>query len=92
MSKEPAPAPAPSIFERILAYATITIIAAALISFFTTLIVGMISGTALVSGFWPYVYGFSLYGLPIGFALLIILMIVSQARRKAEFKRNQTKS
>lgn len=92
MSKE-APSPqAPSLFERILAFATVTIIAGALLSFFATLIAGLISGSSLASGLWPFVYAFSIYGLPVGFALLIILLIVSQARRKAEFKRNANKS
>lgn len=81
----------PSLLERILAYATITIIAAALLSFFATLIVGMADREALASGLWPVVYGLSLFGLPVGFVLLVTLLIVNQSRRRAEFKRNNRK-
>lgn len=81
----------PSILERILAYATVTIIGAALLSFFATLIIGLIDREALASGLWPAVYGLSLFGLPLGFALLIALLVVSQRRRRAEFKRNAAK-
>ncbi|MGJ0202650.1 hypothetical protein [Leucobacter sp. gxy201] len=92
MSKERSTPQEPSAIERALAYATIAIIAAALLSFFATLIVGMIDGAALAAGFWPFVYGFSLIGLPIGFVLLITLLILSQARRRADFKRNAHKN
>lgn len=92
MSKEANTPQAPSVVERILAYVTITIIAAALVSFFATLIVGLIDGAALAAGFWPFVYGFSLIGLPIGFVFLIVLLILSQRRRRAEFKRNARKN
>ncbi|GEM_PF-2516670 len=88
MSQE---ASSPSIFERILAYATITIISVALLSFFATLIVGLANRHAAAEGLWPFVYGISLIGLPIGFVLLIVLLIVSQARRKADLKRNAGK-
>lgn len=92
MSKARSTPQEPSAIERILAYATIAIIAAALLSFFATLIVGMVDGAALAAGFWPFVYGFSLIGLPIGFVLLITLLILSQARRRADFKRNAHKN
>ncbi|UOQ56412.1 hypothetical protein MUN78_12090 [Leucobacter allii] len=85
MSTEPAP---PSLLERILAYASLAIIAIALLSFFATLIVGMNDRYAAAEGLWPVVYGVSLIGLPIGFVLLVALLIISQRRRRAEFRRN----
>jgi hypothetical protein len=84
MSTEPS---SPSLLERILAYASLTIIAVALLSFFATLIVGMNDRFAMAEGLWPFVYGFSLFGLPVGFVLLILLLILSQRRRRAEFRR-----
>lgn len=84
MSTEPS---TPSLLERILAYASLTIIALALLSFFATLIVGLNNRFALAEGLWPVVYGISMIGLPIGFALLIILLIVSQRRRRSETRK-----
>ncbi|RZT66259.1 hypothetical protein [Leucobacter luti] len=78
----------PSLIERILAYASLGIIAVALLSFFVTLIVGMNDRQAMADGLWPVVYGISLIALPIGFVLLVALLIVSQARRRREFRRN----
>ncbi|QZY52948.1 hypothetical protein KVY00_05805 [Leucobacter tenebrionis] len=84
MSTEPS---SPSLLERILAYASLTIIAVALLSFFATLIVGMNDRYAMAEGLWPFVYGISLFGLPVGFVLLILLIVLSQRRRRAEFRR-----
>ncbi|QBE49493.1 hypothetical protein EVS81_12150 [Leucobacter triazinivorans] len=77
----------PSLLERILAYASLAIIATALLSFFVTLIVGMNDREAMAEGLWPFVYGLSLIGLPVGFVLLILLLILSQRRRRADFRR-----
>lgn len=79
----------PSWLERILAYASLSIIAVALLSFFATLIVGMNNREALAAGLWPIVYGISTFGLPIGFVLLIALLIISQVRRRREFRQSQ---
>lgn len=72
--------------ERLLAYASLSIIAIALLSFFATLIVGLADRQAVANGFWPVVYGISLWGLPLGFVLLIALLIVTQRRRRAAFR------
>ncbi|WP_244302999.1 hypothetical protein [Leucobacter coleopterorum] len=79
----------PSWLERILAYASLSIIAVALLSFFATLIVGMSNREVLADGLWPIVYGISTYGLPVGFVLLITLLIISQIRRRREFRQSQ---
>lgn len=84
MSTEPQP---PSLLERVLAYASLSIIAVALVSFFATLIVGLGDRYAMAEGLWPIVYTISLVALPIGFVLLIVLLVLSQRRRRAEFKR-----
>lgn len=88
MSTEPS---TPSLLERILAISSLSIIAVALLSFFATLIVGMNDRQAMAEGLWPFVYGVSLIGLPIGFVLLILLLILTQARRRREFRRNSGK-
>ncbi|WP_240423403.1 hypothetical protein [Leucobacter sp. wl10] len=86
MSSEPS---TPSILERILAYASLTIIAVALLSFFATLIIGLNDRQTMAQGLWPFVYGVSLIGLPVGFVLLILLILLSQRRRRAEFRRGK---
>lgn len=79
----------PSWFERFLAYASLSIIAVALLSFFATLIVGMNDRAVLAEGLWAFVYGISIIGLPIGFVLLVMLLIISQVRRRREFRQSQ---
>lgn len=74
----------PSLLERILAFASLSIIAAALLSFFVTLIIGLNDRQAMAEGWLPIVYGISIYALPIGFVLLVALLIVTQRRRKRE--------
>lgn len=76
----------PSLFERILAYCTVTIIVVALGSFFATLIVGMANRQALADGLWPFVYAVSLWALPIGFVLLVILLIIAGRRRSRDVR------
>ncbi|MGO2140867.1 MAG: hypothetical protein ACTH30_10690 [Leucobacter sp.] len=77
----------PSLFERILAWATVSIIVVALGSFLATLIVGMSNRQAVAEGFWPVVYGISLFALPAGFVLLIILLVLAQRRRSRDARR-----
>lgn len=74
----------PSPLERILAWATVTIIVVALGSFFATLIVGLNDRQTLATGLWQFVYDVSLIALPIGFALLITLIVLSSRRRSRE--------
>ncbi|MGR4010372.1 hypothetical protein [Leucobacter sp. 1207-22] len=78
-----------SVIERVLAYATIAIIAIALLAFFATLIVGLNGSADLAEGFWPYVFGITIYGLPTGFALLIALIITAQVRRSRAAKKSR---
>ena len=79
----------PSVIERILAYATVAIIVIALGSFFTTLIVGMTDRYAVAEGLWGFVFGISLIGLPIGFALLIVSLVLAQRRRRRDLRRQK---
>lgn len=75
-------APKFSVIERVLAYASISIIAIAVISYLATLIVGLAGGRRLLAdGLWPFVTWIAFYGLPFGFVLLIVLLGISFARR-----------
>ncbi|MFC5339045.1 hypothetical protein [Leucobacter denitrificans] len=80
----------PSRFERVLAYVTITIIVAALGSYFATLIVGMNDREAVAEGLWAWVFGISLYALPVGFVLLILLLILAQRRRSRDARQGKS--
>lgn len=69
--------------ERVLAYMVAAIIVMSLASF-----VALIIGTAVgvereefSTGIWPAVTVLPLIGLPIGFVLIIVLLIVSAVRR-----------
>lgn len=75
-------APKFSLIERVLAYASISIIAVAVVSYLTTLIVGLAGGRHLLAaGLWPVVTWIAFYGLPIGFVLLVVLLGISFSRR-----------
>lgn len=71
-----------TLIERLLAYASIAIIGAAVAAYLTTLIVALVAGRkALVAGLWPIVDWIAFYGLPIGFLLLVTLLVISFVRR-----------
>lgn len=75
-------APKFSALERVLAYASISIIIVAVASYLTTLIVGLVAGRqALAAGLWPLVTWIAFYGLPIGFVLLMVLLGLNFSRR-----------
>lgn len=73
----------PSRLERALAYAAVTTIALAVLAFFITLIIGLTQNgrEMLATGAWPLVVWTSYVGLPIGFVLIVILLIVNNRRR-----------
>ncbi|MGO1735957.1 MAG: hypothetical protein ACTHZ9_06505, partial [Leucobacter sp.] len=57
----------------------------ALLSFITTLIVGLAGNRELLAdGMWPIVVWISYVGLPLAFVLLMTLLIVSMRRRGKE--------
>lgn len=74
----------PSLLERILAFASLSIIGVALLSYFVTLIIGLNDREAMANGWLSIVYGISIYALPAGFALLIVLLVLAQRRRKRD--------
>ncbi len=75
----------PWVIEKILAYSSISIIVIAVISYITTLIVAMAAGSeVLAEGLWQVVTFIAYVGLPVGFALLITLLIINFSRRGRE--------
>ena len=78
----------PSLTEKVLAYSALSIIALAIISFFATLIAALVGveREVLAEGFWPVVTWIGYVGLPIGFLLIITLLIITRRRRKSELR------
>lgn len=69
--------------ERSLAYMVASIIVLSLAAFIA-LIVGTgagLTGSDFTQGIWPTVVVLPLIGLPIGFVLIIVLLVVSAVRR-----------
>lgn len=74
-----------TVLERILAYSSVTIIVIAIASFLTTLVVALAGGReVLAEGLWQVVTAISYIGLPVGFLLLIVLLIINFRRRGKE--------
>lgn len=76
----------PTRTEKVLAYSALAIIAAAIISFFATLIAALVGveRATLAQGFWPVVTWIGYVGLPIGFILIITLLTMTMRRRKQD--------
>ncbi len=69
--------------ERVLAYMVAAIIVVSLASF-VAVIIGTATGIGreeLATGIWPLITILPLIGLPIGFVLIIVLLVVSAVRR-----------
>lgn len=73
----------PSALERVVAYAAVTIIIASVASFFATLIAALVgvSRESLAVGFWPVVTWVGYVGVPLGFALVIVVVVLAKNRR-----------
>jgi hypothetical protein len=76
--------PPPSRLERILAAVVTAVIALSVLAFFA-IIIGTWSGMQSADfsqGLWPTITLLPLFGLPLGFILIISLLIVSTRRRR----------
>jgi hypothetical protein len=78
--------------EKILAYMVAGVVGLSILAFLAV-ILGTAAGVGDNDGFsqgvWPAVLTLPLFGLPIGFLLVIALMIVSGLRRAREARQNQ---
>ena len=74
-----------SVLEKAHAYTSVSIIVIAVASYLTTLIVAMAAGPkALAGGIWQFVTVIAYVGLPVGFLLLIALLVINFSRRGRE--------
>lgn len=70
--------------ERVFAYMVAAVIGASILAFIIVIIgtvVGAGADDGMSQGAWPFIFMFPLVGLPIGFVLIIALMIISSVRR-----------
>jgi hypothetical protein len=77
--------------ERILAYMVAGTVGASIIAFFAVMIGTFANADNpgwAEQGIWPAVLVFPLIGLPIGFLLLVALLIVNGIRRSRESRRD----
>jgi ABC-type transport system involved in multi-copper enzyme maturation permease subunit len=72
--------------DRILAFMSIGLVALAILSFFALMIAQLIGGVDFREGVWPVVRMLPLIALPIGFVLILTLLIMSFVRRNRENK------
>lgn len=74
------------LIERILAFAILITIAAAVISFVTVLIASAngVERDDFTTGIWPFVTWVSYVGLPIGLVLILVLLFMNMRRRARE--------
>lgn len=82
-SADPPPA---SRLETVLATVVGSIVGVSIVAFFATMIgtwAGMSREDFLV-GLWPTVAFIPMFGLPLGFVLIIVLLVVSTQRRRGQ--------
>ena len=73
--------------ERVLAYMVAGTVGASIIAFFAVMIGTFVNANTpgwAGEGVWPIVLVFPLIGLPIGFVLRVVLLIVNGVRRSRE--------
>lgn len=78
--------------EKILAYMVAGVVGLSILAFLAV-ILGTAAGVGADDGFsqgvWPAVLTLPLFGLPLGFLLVITLMVVSALRRAREARQKQ---
>lgn len=81
------------LIERILAISALSLIALAVLSYIATLVVAMVGNRVLLTeSMWPIVVWISYVGLPLGFVLLIVLLVTNMRRRSRQQRSGQSRS
>ena len=82
----------PARLEKILAYMVAGVVGLSILAFLAVILgtaVGVGDNDGFSKGIWPAVLTLPLFGLPLGFLLVITLMIVSGLRRAREARQKQ---
>lgn len=70
------------IAERVLAFTSLGLIALSVLSYLATILAAVFTNRqVLTESVWPVVVWFSYVGLPVGFVLLITLLVLNMRRR-----------
>ncbi len=83
---------AASRLERILAYMVAGVVGLSILAFLAVIIgtaVGAGADNGFGQGVWPIVLALPLFGLPLGFLLIIALMVMTAIRRAREARQNR---
>ncbi|WP_241979529.1 hypothetical protein [Cryobacterium suzukii] len=78
--------------ERVLAYMVASVVGLSILAFIAVIIataMGVGQNDGFSRGIWPPIFILPLYGLPIGFVLIIVLIISVGVRRSREARRNR---
>ncbi|TFB82608.1 hypothetical protein E3O25_03200 [Cryobacterium sp. TMT1-3] len=89
---EPVSRLAVSRTERVLAYMVASVVGLSILAFLAVIIataMGVGDNDGFSRGIWPPIFILPLYGLPVGFVLIIALMVSVGARRSREARRNR---
>ncbi|MGO4104146.1 hypothetical protein AB4Y63_09360 [Leifsonia sp. YAF41] len=86
------PPPSPQRIDRIMAYMVAGVVGVSILAFFA-MIAGTAAGVGANDGFsqgvWPFVIMLPLFGLPLGFVLIIALLVISTVRRSRHTRANK---
>ena len=72
---------APRRIDRILAFMSLGLVALSILCFFATMLARPLGVTDFSEGIWPLVVVIPLIALPIGFVLIVVLLIMSFVRK-----------
>lgn len=88
--KQPAPEPEVRAIDRFLTFASLGIIVVSVACFFVILIANAAGVTAAQfgDGAWPVVSWFPMIGLPVGFLMMLTLIITTMVRKGRAAKRS----
>ncbi|TFB70573.1 hypothetical protein E3O06_14010 [Cryobacterium glaciale] len=78
--------------ERVLAYMVASVVGLSILAFLAVIIataMGVGDNDGFSRGIWPPIFILPLYGLPIGFVLIVGLMISVGVRRSREARRDR---
>ncbi|WP_345068927.1 hypothetical protein [Leifsonia kafniensis] len=87
------PPPSPQRIDRILAYMVAAVIGLSIIAFVAVIAAtaaGVGANDGFSTGIWPFVIMLPLFGLPVGFVLIIALLVISTVRRSRQTRANKS--
>ncbi|GAB3124851.1 multidrug ABC transporter ATPase [Glaciibacter psychrotolerans] len=82
----------PQRIDRVLAYLVAGLVGLSVIAFFAVIAataVGAGANDGFSHGIWPFVISFPLFGLPLGFVMIIALLVMSTVRRSRATKQGR---